>query len=67
MLRVPVMGMVENFAQEDMSVAASCETIPVVAALPYDGGLRRAASEGRLGAYETDRLDYLARAILELR
>jgi len=67
MLRVPVMGIVENFAQEDMSVARSCETIPVVASLPYDGAIRRAASEGTLGAYETDRLDYLARAILELR
>ena len=67
MLRVPVMGIVENFAGEDMSVSASCEGIPVVASLPYDGALRRAASEGALGRYETDRLDYLARAILELR
>ena len=67
MLRVPVMGIVENFAEEDMSIAASCETVPVVASIPYDGALRRAASAGTLGAYETDRLDYLARAILELR
>ena len=67
MLRVPVMGIVENFAEEDMAIAKSCETIPVVASLPYDGAIRRAASQGTLGAYETDRLDYLARAILELR
>lgn len=67
MLRVPVMGIVENFAEEGMVVARSCETIPVVAELPYDGAIRRAASAGKLGEYETDRLDYLARAILELR
>lgn len=67
MLRVPVMGIVENFAQEDMSIAASCETIPVMASIPYDAQIRRAASDGTLGAYETDRLDYMARAILELR
>ncbi len=67
MLRVPVMGIVENFAEEDMSLPASCETIPVVASMPYDAALRRAASEGKLGDYETDSLDYLARAIGELR
>ncbi len=67
MLRVPVMGVVENFAGEDMSLPKSCKTIPVVASLPYDGALRRAAGEGVLGGYETDRLDYLARAVCELR
>ena len=67
MLRVPVMGVVENFAAEDMDIAKSCETLPVVAALPYDGAIRRASSEGTLGRYETDRFDYLARAVLELR
>ena len=67
MLRVPVMGVVENFAEEDMELAKSCESIPVVASLPYDGVIRRASSAGTLGAYETDRLDYLARAVLELR
>ncbi len=67
MLRVPVMGIVENFAQEDMNLPASCETIPVVASMRYDPALRRAASEGKLGDYETDSLDYLARAIGELR
>ena len=67
MLRVPVMGLVENFAEEDLSVAKNCETIPVVASLPYDGALRRAASAGKLADYETDRFDYLARAICELR
>ncbi len=67
MLRVPVMGIVENFAEEDMNVAKSCSTIPVVATVPYDSDLRRLASEGRLGEYETDALDYLARAISELK
>ena len=67
MLRVPVMGIVENFAQEDMTIAASCKGIPVTATLPCDGAIRRAASRGDLGTFETDRLDYLARAILELR
>ena len=67
MLRVPVMGIIENFADDDLSIAKSCETIPVVASLPYDSKIRRLASEGKLGSYETDRLDYLARAILELR
>lgn len=67
MLRVPVMGLVENFAEEDMSVAKSCETIPVMASLPYDGAIRRASSAGTLGDYETDKLDFMARAILELR
>ena len=67
MLRVPVMGVVENFAEEDMQLARSCESIPVVASLPYDGAIRRASDAGRLGAYETGCLDYLARAVLELR
>jgi len=67
MLRVPVMGIVENFAEEDMEIARSCETIPVVASLPYDGKLRRLAAGGRLYEYETDALDYLARAVSELR
>ena len=67
MLRVPVMGVVENFAEDGMELAASCASIPVVASLPYDGAIRRASSEGTLGAYETDSLDYLARALLELR
>lgn len=67
MLRVPVMGIVENFAEDGMELAKSCEGIPVVASLPYDGAIRRASGAGTLGAYETDRLDYLARALLELR
>lgn len=67
MLRVPVMGVVENFAREDMEIADSCKTLPVLASLPYDAALAKAASEGKLGAYETDALDYLARAVLELR
>ena len=67
MLRVPVMGIVENFAEENLDIAKSCETIPVTASIPYDGAIRRASSEGALGRYETDKLDYLARAVLELR
>ena len=67
MLRVPVMGIVENFAREDMTLAKSCETIPVVASMPYDEALYRACADGTLGAYETDKFDYLARAICELR
>lgn len=66
MLRVPVMGVVENFAEDDMELAESCRTLPVVAQLGYDGALRRAACDGTLGAYETDAFDYLARAIGEL-
>ena len=67
MLRVPVMGVVHNFAQEDMDYAACCATLPVLAELPYDGALRRCAAAGRLAEYETDAFDYLARAIGELR
>lgn len=67
MLRVPVMGIVENFAEEGMEIAQSCGTVPVVASLPYDPALRRMASEGTLGQYETEALDYLARAVGELR
>ena len=67
MLRVPVMGVVENFADRELGIAASCETVPVVASLPYDAALRRLASEGRLYEYETDAFDYLARAVSELR
>ena len=67
MLRVPVMGIVENFAEEDMELPASCKGIPVAASLAYDPALRRAASAGELGAYETEALDYLARAITEMR
>ena len=49
MLRVPVMGVVENFAGENTGIAASCETIPVVATLPYDGAhLRLAVLAGKL-------------------
>ena len=66
MLRVPVMGVVENFAEDDMELAESCRTLPVTARLGYDGALRRAACGGTLGAYETDAFDYLARAIGEL-
>lgn len=66
MLRVPVIGVVENFAEDDMSLAKSCETLPVAASLAYDGALRRAACSGRLGSFETDAFDYLARAIGEL-
>jgi hypothetical protein len=39
----------------------------VVASVPYDSALRSLASQGKLDTYETDKLDYLARAILELR
>ena len=67
MLRVPVMGIVENFAREDMELPKNCATIPVVASLPYDEELYKAAATGTLGGYETDRLAYLARAICELR
>ena len=67
MLRVPVMGVVENFAREDMTLPENCSTIPVVASLPFDETLYKAAGSGTLGSYETDRLDYLARAICELR
>ena len=67
MLRVPVMGIVENFAEEDMELPASCRGIPVAASLAYDPALRRAAAAGKLGSYDTDRLDYLARALTELR
>lgn len=66
MLRVPVMGIVENFAEEGMELPGSCRGIPVAASLSYDPALRRAAAEGRLGRYETEALDYLARAITEL-
>ena len=66
MLRVPVMGIVENFAEEDVSLPESCKTIPVAASVPYDSTLRRAALSGKLGSYETDRLDYLARMIKEM-
>ena len=67
MLRVPVMGIVENFAEDDMELPASCKGIPVAASLAYDPALRRAAAAGELGAYETEALDYLARAITEMR
>ena len=67
MLRVPVLGVIENFAQDDLPIAESCRTLPVLATVPYSADLRRAASEGKLGSYETDSLEYLARAILELR
>lgn len=66
MLRVPVMGVVENFAEDDMELAEACRTLPVTARLSYDAALRRAACAGTLGAYETDAFDYLARAIGEL-
>ena len=66
MLRVPVMGIVENFAVPDMEIAASCATVPIVATLPYDPLIRKAASDGTLGQYETDAFDYLARAIGEM-
>ena len=66
MLRVPVLGVIENFAEEDMQIAESCRTLPLLASMAYSPELRRAASAGKLGSYETDRLDYLARALLEL-
>lgn len=66
MLRVPVLGVIENFAEDDMKIAESCAALPVAATLRYDGALRRAACDGTLGAYETDVFDYLARALGEL-
>ncbi len=67
MLRVPVMGVVENFADDELGLPSSCRTLPLAARLAYDSALRRAASAGELGAYETDAFDYLARAITEMR
>jgi len=66
-LCVPVMGIVENFAEEDMNLPESCKGIPVVATISYNGALRRAACGGKLGGYETECLDDLARVINELR
>lgn len=65
MLLVPVMGIVENFAEEGFNLSEVFSDIPVVASLPYDASLRRAADEGGLESYETDALDFLARAIEE--
>ena len=67
MLRVPVMGVVENFASEELSLPKSCETLPVLASLPFDPALQKAASEGTLYRYETDAFNFLARSISELR
>lgn len=67
MLRVPVMGIVENFAEEDMKLPSSCQSLPLAASLAYDPALRRAASAGELGSYETEAFDFLARAITEMR
>ena len=66
MLRVPVLGLVENFAGDAPGTAACCAGLPVLATLPEDPALRRACSEGALYGYETDRLDYLARALMEM-
>ena len=66
MLRVPVLGLVENFAGDGLGTAECCAGLPVLATLPEDPALRRACSAGALYGYETDRLDYLARALLEM-
>ncbi|MGI5936549.1 MAG: P-loop NTPase [Oscillospiraceae bacterium] len=65
MLYVPVMGIVENFAVEDFSLSEVFSDIPVVASIPYDAALRKAADEGTLESYETDAFDFLARVIEE--
>lgn len=65
MLMVPVMGVVENFADKDFKLAEIYNELPVVASMEYDPALRSAADEGRLGAFETETFDFLARAIAE--
>ncbi len=66
MLRVPVMGLVENFACEGLSVSEKFSKIPVAASLPYDPALRLAADRSGLEDYETETFDYLARSIGEM-
>lgn len=66
MLLVPVMGIIENFAEEGFELSEKYGDIPVVARLSYDVELRKAADEGRLGAFETTALDYLSGAIDEM-
>mgnify|MGYP000978302710 CR=1 FL=1 len=65
MLYVPVMGIVENFAEKDFTLSEVFSDIPVVASVPYDAALRKAADEGTLESYETEAFDFLARAIGE--
>lgn len=65
MLMVPAMGVVENFAEKGFALSEIYPNLPVVASMPYDPELRRAADEGRLGAFETEAFDFLARAIDE--
>ena len=66
MLMVPVMGIVENFADPDFALSEKYGDIPVVASVGYDPGLRKAADMGQLGTFETDAFDYLAKAVGDL-
>ncbi len=66
MLRVPVMGIVENFACDELSLSDKFSEIPVAASLGYEPGIRLAADRGALESYETDAFDFLARTIGEM-
>lgn len=67
MLMLPVMGIIENFSgdnAEDRIRAAYGDT-PLLAAIPYDPALKRAADSGSVGGFEAEGLAFLARAIAE--
>ena len=66
MLRVPVMGVVENFACDELSLSEKFADIPVAASLRYEPGIRLAADNGTLENYDTDAFDFLARSIGEI-
>lgn len=66
MLRVPVMGLVENFACDELSISEKFAEIPVAATLKYQPELRKACDEGKIEDYNTDAFDFLARTIKEM-
>jgi Mrp family chromosome partitioning ATPase len=66
MLRVPVMGVVENFACDELKLSDKFSEIPVAASLNYDPALRVACDKGQLESFETPAFDFLARTIKDM-
>lgn len=66
MLRVPAMGVIENFACEELELSNSFSELPVLATLGYEQGIRVASDKGTLENYRTEAFDYLARSIGEI-
>lgn len=67
MLMLPVLGIIENFSEDGAEDRVrEIYGLPLLAAIPYDPELKRAADIGTMGGANTQNLAFLARAIAEM-